>query len=235
LQESDRLRSEFVQNMSHELRTPLTFVKGYVELFLTGALGELTTTQHDRMQIVAERTDRVIQLVNEILALQQVERGDLSIAPLSLEEIAHSEVRSARAVAEQEGLTLIEDYEPDLKSALGDGERLGRVFANLIQNAIKFTPQEGSITVRLRNDGSFVRADVIDQGIGIAEDQLDRIFERFYQVDGSSKRRFGGTGLGLAIVKEIIDAHGGEITVSSEVGVGSTFSFTVPAATLERS
>jgi PAS domain S-box-containing protein len=235
LQESDRLRSEFVQNMSHELRTPLTFVKGYVELFLTGALGELTTTQHDRMQIVAERTERVIQLVNEILALQQVERGDLSIEALSLEEIAHSEVRSARAVAQQEGLTLIEDYEPDLRPVLGDRERLDRVFANLIQNAIKFTPQEGSITVRLRNDGSFVRADVIDQGIGIAEDHLDRIFERFYQVDGSSKRRFGGTGLGLAIVKEIIDAHGGEITVSSEVGVGSTFSFTIPAATMERS
>jgi signal transduction histidine kinase len=235
LQESDRLRSEFVQNMSHELRTPLTFVKGYVELFLAGALGELTDTQRDRMQIVAGRTDRVIQLVNEILVLQQVERGDLILSVISLEEIAHSEVRSARAVAEQEGLTLIEDYELGLKPVLGDRERLDRVFANLIQNAIKFTPDGGSITVCLRNDGDFVRADVIDQGIGIAEDQLERIFERFYQVDGSSKRRFGGTGLGLAIVKEIIDAHGGEITVSSEVGIGSTFSFGIPAATEEPS
>jgi signal transduction histidine kinase len=233
LQESDRLRSEFVQNMSHELRTPLTFVKGYVELFLSGTLGELTEMQRDRMQIVADRTERVIQLVNEILALQQVERGDLNLSTLSLAEIAHSEVRSARAVAQQEGLTLIEDYEPGLRLVIGDRERLDRVFANLIQNAIKFTPDGSAITVRLSNEGDFVRADVIDQGIGIAEDHLDKIFQRFYQVDGSSKRRFGGTGLGLAIVKEIIDAHGGEITVASEVGVGSTFSFTVPVASEE--
>jgi signal transduction histidine kinase len=233
LQESDRLRSEFVQNMSHELRTPLTFVKGYVELFLNGTLGELTDTQRDRMQIVSERTDRVIQLVNEIITLQQVERGDLTLIEISLDEIAHAEVRSARAVAQQEGLALIEEYEPDLRPVMGDPTRLDRVFANLIQNSIKFTPDGGTITVRMYSEGDFARTDVIDQGIGISEDQLDRIFERFYQVDGSSTRRFGGTGLGLAIVKEIIDAHGGEITVSSQVGVGSTFSFTVPFAPQE--
>jgi two-component system phosphate regulon sensor histidine kinase PhoR len=133
-------------------------------------------------------------------------------------------------MAQQEGLTLVEDYAPDLKPALGDQERLGRVFGNLIGNAIKFTPDGGTIMVRLTNDGESVRADVIDEGIGIAQDNLTRIFERFYQVDGSSKRRFRGTGLGLAIVKEIIDAHGGTITVSSEIGTGSTFSFTVPVA-----
>jgi signal transduction histidine kinase len=230
LQESDRLRTEFVQNISHELRTPLTFIRGYVELLLDGALGRLTQQQVESLQIVAERTARVTQLVDDILALQQVERGDLSLVPVSVAEIAHAEVRSALAMAEREGLCLIEDYASDLVPALGDPERLGQVFANLIGNAIKFTPGSGTITVRLANVGDAIQADVIDEGIGIAEDHLERIFERFYQVDGSSKRRFRGTGLGLAIVKEIIDAHGGTISVSSEVGTGSIFSFAVPVA-----
>ena len=230
LQESDRLRTEFVQNISHELRTPLTFIRGYVELLLNGTLGRLTQQQRESLQIVAERTARVTQLVNDILTLQQVNRGDLHLVPVMLQQIAHAEVRSAKAMAQQEGLTLVEDYAPDLKPALGDQERLGRVFGNLIGNAIKFTPDGGTIMVRLTNDGESVRADVIDEGIGIAQDNLTRIFERFYQVDGSSKRRFRGTGLGLAIVKEIVDAHGGTITVSSEIGTGSTFSFTVPVA-----
>jgi signal transduction histidine kinase len=233
LQESDRLRTEFVQNISHELRTPLTFVRGYVELLLDGTLGWLTQQQRESLQIVSERTARVTQLVDDILTLQQVERGDLDLAPVLLQRIAHAEVRSARAMAQKEGLTLVEDYAPDLKLALGDHERLGQVFGNLIGNAIKFTPDGGTITVRLANDGESVRADVIDEGIGIAQDNLTRIFERFYQVDGSSKRRYRGTGLGLAIVKEIIDAHGGTITVSSEIGSGSTFSFTVPVAAEE--
>ncbi|MFN2154442.1 MAG: sensor histidine kinase, partial [Anaerolineae bacterium] len=190
----------------------------------------LTQQQRESLQIVAERTARVTQLVNDILTLQQVNRGDLHLVPVMLQQIAHAEVRSAKAMAQQEGLTLVEDYAPDLKPALGDQERLGRVFGNLIGNAIKFTPDGGTIMVRLTNDGESVRADVIDEGIGIAQDNLTRIFERFYQVDGSSKRRFRGTGLGLAIVKEIVDAHGGTITVSSEIGTGSTFSFTVPVA-----
>ena len=204
-----------------------------MELFLAGTLGKLTDTQQEKMQIVAERTDRVIDMVNDILALQQVERGGVHFAVVHLEQVARAEVRSARAIAQQEGLILIEDYAPDLNPVFGDRERLARVLVNLIGNAIKFTPPGGTITVRLYSAGDFVQADVIDQGIGIAQDEQDKIFGRFYQVDGSSKRRFGGTGLGLAIAKEIITAHGGKITVSSEPGKGSTFSFTVPVATKE--
>ncbi|MBN1640491.1 MAG: GAF domain-containing protein [Anaerolineae bacterium] len=229
LQESDRLRAEFVQNMSHELRTPLTFVKGYAELLLEGKLGPLTHRQQESVQIVSERTDQVIRLIDEMLTLQQVARGDLELGEVSLVDIARTQVRSARAIAQQEGLSLVEEYAPHVSLVLGDRDRLDRVFANLIGNALKFTPDGGEITVRVRNDGAFVRADVVDQGIGIEADHLARIFDRFYQVDGSSKRRFRGTGLGLAIVKEIVEAHGGEITVSSIPGSGTTFSFTVPA------
>jgi signal transduction histidine kinase len=231
LQESDRLRAEFVQNMSHELRTPLTFVRGYVELLLEGRLGPLTEQQKQGLGIVAQRTKTIIELVNDILALQQVERGELHFAPLSMEEIARSAIEGAGAAARQGGLSLVADFQPGLPSVLGDRARLDQVFNNLIGNALKFSPETGgTITVRLRKADGFVRVDVIDQGIGIAGDHLTRIFERFYQVDGSSKRRFGGTGLGLAIVKEIVDAHGGTVMVESEPNVGSTFSFTVPFA-----
>ena len=233
LQQAERLRSEFVQNMSHELRTPLTFVKAYVELLLAGTLGELTEKQRDRIEIVAQRTQQTIDLVNDILALQSAEEGTFQFSVIALDEIAHNEVRSARAMAQQQGAFLVEDYEQDLKPVLGDPERLDRVLVNLIGNAIKFTPDGGTITVKLRNKENFVQAEIIDEGIGIPEDRLDKIFERFYQVDGSSKRLFGGTGLGLAIVKEIVEAHGGRITVQSQEGKGSTFAFTVPIATPE--
>ena len=231
LQESDRLRSEFVQNMSHELRTPLTFVRGYVELLLEGRLGPLTEKQKQGLGIVAQRTKTIIELVNDILSLQRIERGELHFASLSMEELAHSAIEGAEATARQAGLLLVADFEPGLPLVWGDHDRLEQVFNNLIGNAIKFSPEVGGqITVRLRQVTGFVRVDVIDQGIGIAGNHLARIFERFYQVDGSSKRRYSGTGLGLAIVKEIVDAHGGTVMVESQLDVGSTFSFTVPLA-----
>jgi PAS domain S-box-containing protein len=230
LQESDRLRTQFVQNMSHELRTPLTFVRGYVDLLLEGTLGPLNDRQSQSLQIVADRTRKVIDLVNDILSLQLVERGELNFATVSLAEIAHACVQSAHATAKEEGLALVEEFELDLPLVWGDRSRLDQVFANLIQNAIKFSPDGGTITVRLCSEPEGVRVDVTDQGIGIPEDQLTRIFERFYQVDGSSKRRFGGTGLGLTIVQEIVQAHGGTIGVQSRLDEGSTFSFTIPFA-----
>ena len=231
LQESYRLRSEFVQNMSHELRTPLTFVRGYVDLLLQGVLGSLTDEQKSSLSIVAERTKTIIGLVNDLLSLQTVERGELQFSHLSLLAVARAAVEGAQATAQQSGLALEEEYDLDLRPVWGDRARLDQVFSNLIGNAIKFSPDDGgTITVRLKVQDEVIRVDVVDQGIGIAPDQLGRIFDRFYQVDGSSTRRFGGTGLGLAIVKEIVNAHGGTISVTSQPGKGSTFSFTVPVA-----
>ena len=231
LQGSDRVRSEFAQNVSHELRTPLTFIKAYVELLLDGTLGSLTERQRQKLRIVADRTEKIVKLVGDILSLQQVERAELHFAPLSMVEVARASMQSAQATVREAGLSLVEDFQPGLPPVWGDRARLDQVFSNLIENALKFSPEPGgTITVRLRNDDGFVRSDVQDQGIGIPEDQLTKIFERFYQVDGSMKRRFRGTGLGLAIVKEIVDAHGGTVIVESQPDVGSTFSFTVPLA-----
>ena len=243
LEESDRLKSEFVQNTSHELRTPLTFIKAYVELLLEGALGRLTDQQQISLRVVAQWTNRLVKLVDNTLAIQAIERGELSFAPVDLTAVARSAVESARVIARQSGLTLIEDW-ADVPPVWGDRARLEQVLINLIGNACKFSPNGGTITVRIRHADlaeadpssgtlengprSQVRVQVIDEGIGIAPDQLTKIFERFYQVDGSSTRRFGGTGLGLAIVQETIQAHGGTIAVDSQVGVGSRFTFTLP-------
>jgi signal transduction histidine kinase len=168
-----------------------------------------------------------------------VERGDLDFGPVDLAEIAQKCLQSAQATASQSRLSLAKEWPLDLYPVWGDRVRLEQVFINLIGNAIKFSPNGGTITVRLQNvqdratNHRYVQVDVIDEGIGIASEQLTKIFGRFYQVDGSSTRHFGGTGLGLAIVQDTIQAHGGTIAVNSQLGVGSTFRFTVPAVSDE--
>ncbi len=246
LQESDRLKSEFIQNTSHELRTPLTFIKAYVALLLNGTLGPLNERQRESLTVVADWTNNVVNLVDSILTMQRVERGELDFAPVDLSRVAQASLQSAEAKAQQASIALVQDFEPCLSPVWGDRARLDQVLVNLIGNAIKFSPAGTKIIVRLRADKQhpnetappspvdegtgFVCADVIDEGIGIAQDQLAKIFDRFYQVNGSSKRHFGGTGLGLAIVKETVEAHGGTVTVDSELGAGSRFSVRLPIA-----
>lgn len=231
LKEMNRLKSEFVQNVSHELRTPLTFIKGYVELFMDGSLGELDEVQREKMEIVARKTRTLDRLIKDIISLQRVELAGLKVAPISLAEIAHMALEAAEAEAQQMGLVLKADIAEDLPPILGDCDRIDQVFDNLLGNAIKFSPQGGEITVRIREEGEYLCTEVSDTGIGIPADKLNKIFEPFYQIDGSTTRQFGGTGLGLAIVKNIIEAHGGKVWAKSEAGKGSTFFFTLPKAT----
>ncbi|RLC82722.1 MAG: hypothetical protein DRI61_01525 [Chloroflexi bacterium] len=230
LKEFSRMRSEFIQNVSHELRTPLTFIKGYVELLLEGAMGPLTKEQREALEVVSEKADAITRLVEDIIVLQRAESEKLLLAPVSLEEIARRAVQGAWVAARKGGIEFKLEIPPNLPLVMGDKTRLMEVFDNLISNAIKFSPNGGVITIRLSDDDDFVRAEVEDMGIGIPEDKLDKIFERFYQVDGSTTRRFGGVGLGLAIVKSIVEAHGGKVWVKSELGKGSTFYFTIPKA-----
>jgi GAF domain-containing protein len=231
LRELHRLKTEFVQNVSHELRTPLTFIKGYVQLILEEAMGEITPDLRSALSIVDQRTDAVIRLVNDVISLEQVEMGKFEFQPVSLAEIAAHSVEGAAMTARKSGVQIELEVVDDLPLVHADPGRLGQVFDNLLGNAIKFSPAGTSITVRVWRDGAFARADVKDQGIGIPADKLGRIFDRFYQVDGSTTRRYAGTGLGLAIVKTIVESHGGQVTAESEVGVGSTFSFILPIPT----
>jgi len=164
----------------------------------------------------------------------QAGREKIRIGPVSISRVGHFAVQAARASAEEVGLSLVEEIPEGLPLVQGEMRRLGQVFDNLIQNAIKFTRAGGTITVRMLEEENQIRAEVQDNGIGIPPDELDRIFGRFYQVDGTTTRHFAGTGLGLAIVKQIVEAHGGQVGVHSKVGEGSVFFFTIPKATTER-
>ena len=228
LKEADRLKDEVVQNVSHELRTPLTFVKGYVQLLLEGNGGPLIEEQKEYLRIVAEKTDIISSLVSDIMFLQQADRVPGNKTPASLTRLAWRALRGCAATAEKAKLTLVENLPDDIPPVAGNEGRLLQVFDNLLGNAIKFSPAGGTITVTVEDAGRMVRASVSDQGIGIPKDQQERVFERFYQVDGSARRRFSGAGLGLAIVKRIVETHGGEVWVESEQGKGSTFYFTIP-------
>lgn len=227
LKENDRLKDELVQNVSHELRTPLTFVKGYVDLLLAGEMGLLNEMQQDALQIVATKTDDITRLIDDIMTLQRIDAGNLQLDMVPLGELIQVTVAGHSMVAEKRHLDVRYEIEKESVAPVDRG-RINQVLDNLIGNAIKFSPNGGTITVTLQDKPDMALISVMDQGIGVPPDKLDRIFDRFYQVDGSSRRRFGGTGLGLAIVKRIVEAHHGQIWVESEVNKGSTFTFTLP-------
>ncbi|HJW84718.1 MAG TPA: GAF domain-containing protein [Anaerolineae bacterium] len=235
LQESDRLKDELVQNVSHELRTPLTFIKGYVELLLEEDMGPLTERQRESLSIVAEKTNSVTRLVSDIIFLEQIERESLQLRTFNLADLARAALQGCEVIAVAAGIRLRLEAEPGLPPLPGDRDRIMQVFDNLLANAIKFSPRGGTITVRLQDGLAVGQADAIltsvsDTGIGIPPQQIKRIFERFYQVDGSATRHFGGAGVGLAIVRRIVEAHGGTIWAESDgvPGRGSTFFFTLP-------
>jgi signal transduction histidine kinase len=229
LRELDRMKSELVQNISHELRTPLTFIKGYLELLQDGDMGELTDEQTAALDIVATKASLLSRLVDDIITLQY-SREQVQFRPLSLADVGLNALRTAQVSAAQAQIALRDEIPADLPPVLGDEQRLGQVFDNLLSNALKFSDPGGMVTVRMVEESGSIRTEIEDQGIGIPADKLERIFDRFYQVDGSTTRRFGGTGLGLAIVKQIIESHGGQIGVRSKQGEGSCFHFTIPKA-----
>lgn len=230
LKESDRLKDELVQNVSHELRTPLTFVKGYVDLLMDGDRGLLTPEQQEYLQIVADKTDDITRIIEDIITLQRIDEGNLQLEILSMAELLNTAVANHSMVAEKKGLYVRMNATDEIGLVSIDKGRINQVLDNLIANAIKFSPDGGTISVTMFETDDSVCVSVADEGIGMPAEKHQRIFERFYQIDGSSRRRFGGTGIGLAIVKRIIDAHHGEIWVESEMNKGSAFNFTLPKA-----
>jgi PAS domain S-box-containing protein len=234
LQELDRLKSEFMQNVSHELRTPLALIWGYAELLTDGTLGELDPDQRGPIEAIAWHTRRLIDLVEDIVLILARETRVPDREPVALDRLVRAAVRDFQVLAEQAELALRAEIAPGLPPVDGTPAYLRRVLDNLINNAIKFTPAGGSVTVRLRQQPDMPQANadivlqVADSGIGIASDQQAHIFDRFYQIDGSARRKYGGIGLGLALVKEIIEAHNGRVVVDSIEGKGSTFTITLP-------
>ena len=234
LREVDRLKTELVQNISHEVRTPLTFIKGYVELLTDGSLGPLNPKQSGALRVVAERTAVVVRLVGDIITLQKSEIGDFNFEPLHLEDVVSLAVEGARVSAKKYRVVLKSHMPHDLPRVMIDKDRIVQVFDNLLGNAIKFSHEGGDVIVRAEAEPGQVLVTVQDHGIGIPQDKLNKVFDRFFQIDGSMTRRYGGTGLGLAIVKKIVEAHNGKVWVRSELNKGSTFCFTLPCVDEEQ-
>ncbi|MFL7793464.1 MAG: GAF domain-containing protein [Anaerolineae bacterium] len=228
LEEMDCLKDEFIQNVSHELRSPLALIRGYAEMLDAGELGEVSPEQQKPVAIIARRARMLGDLVKDITLILEAEVSSPDPEPIQLDELVRNAVEDFQVEIKQADLTLLAESEPDLPPVSGTYTYLRRVLDNLIGNAVKFTPANGTITVRLRREEDRVALEVSDTGVGIPEDKLERVFERFYQVDGSARRRYGGVGLGLALVKEIVEAYGGHVTVESELGKGSAFTAHMP-------
>lgn len=244
LKELDQLKSNFLATVSHELRTPLTSIIGYAEMLIEGLAGPLQGEQLEYLQTIMDKGERLLHLITSILDTSRMESGRLRIEaqPVDIEEALSVALSSILPQAKKKGLSVSVQCEPNVRQAVLDPQRLQQVLVNLLSNAVKFTPEGGSIVLAAREapdvpsraqgrfDGpeSYFAIDVRDTGIGIPGDSLDRIFDSFYQVDGSATREFGGVGLGLSIVKSYVEAHGGEITCHSEVGKGTTFTILLP-------
>jgi signal transduction histidine kinase/CheY-like chemotaxis protein len=234
LKELDRMKSDLLANVSHELRTPLTAIKGYTDYILERKLGGITEKQEKGLVVVQRNLDRLSKSIDALLDFSRMDMGRiaLSIQPFSLQALVEQIHTTVRSELEKKRLTFVADIDPALPAVIADREKLSAVLENLVINAIKFTPEGGRITVGAARGQGAARSTadirVADTGIGIADDQVGRIFNRFHQVDGSSTRRFGGVGLGLAIVKSILEAHGSTITVESKPGKGAVFRFALP-------
>ena len=230
LEDLDRLKDKFVQNVSHELRSPLAIIRGYVEMLEAGELGELRPEQRKPVAIIARRVRALDDLVQDITLILEAQVSPPEREAVPLDKVARMAVEDFQLVVQQAELTLQAEVAAHLPPVNGSYGYVRRVLDNLVDNAVKFTPAGGTITVRVRREGDQVVLEVSDTGVGIPSDQLDRIFERFYQVNGSIWRRYGGVGLGLSLVKEIVETYGGRVTVESQVGEGSTFTVRLPVA-----
>ncbi len=228
LRRLEQLRKEFVANVSHELRTPLASIQGSAETLLGGAM-EKPGPRREFTQAIKEDADRLSLLVEDLLDLSAIESGRQppKLDSLSPADIAR-ETAEKLAPAAARRKVRIEINGAGVPPALADAEQVRQVFTNLLDNAIKFNREGGSVSVSFAAEGAFLRVEVQDTGAGIPAPDLPRVFERFYRVDKARSRELGGTGLGLSIVKHIVEAHGGSVSVESVEGRGSSFRFTLP-------
>jgi signal transduction histidine kinase len=235
LKELDRMKSDLLANVSHELRTPLTSIKGYAEYILEGKLGPVSGKQEKALGVVQRNLERLSKLINALLdySFMDADQMVLHIKPFDLKTLSKQIVATLASELEKRAINFNVEIPDDLPLVMGDKDKLYLVLENLTINAIKFTEISGSITITAHsyenNGRPNVELKVIDTGIGIPKSELDRIFDRFYQVDATSKRKYGGMGLGLAIARSIVEAHHGMITAESEVGKGTTFTISLPA------
>jgi len=230
LSELSQMKANFVANISHELRTPLTHIKGYLELLTTGSLGPLSAEQIKALDISERAAGRLESLINNLILFSLAARGEMTLrlAPVDLNKVAGEIISLSRTKAEDRNVALHFSLPPDLPFVQADGEKISWAILQLIENAIKFTPSGGDVTLSVWQESDIlIMISVSDTGIGIPPIRLNEIFEPFHQLDSSPTRHYGGTGLGLALVRNIISAHGSVIEVQSEDGKGTMFRFSL--------
>jgi PAS domain S-box-containing protein len=228
--ESARAKVEFVSMVSHELRTPMTSIKGYADLLLMGAAGVLADEQRKFLSVIKSNVDRLTTLVNDLLDISRMESGrmTLSLELIRLADVTNQVIMAMATRTREKGLGLRSDIPPDLPEVQADSDRVIQILTNLVANACQYTPTGGEIVVSACVRDDEMRVSVRDTGIGIAPEDRENIFTRFFRVDHPLVHETTGTGLGLDIVKSLVEMHGGRVEVESKVGVGSTFTFTLP-------
>lgn len=229
LREADRLTDEMIQNISHELRTPLSPIIGYTDMMLAGDMGDITEDQERILEVVRTQARQLMRMVGDILTVQTRDTADeLQRSMISLSDVAMTAIETHGLEAKKKRVEFGTRIPDGLPEIFADQERVLQVFDNLLNNAVKFSPGGGKVEISIRDIGHSLQVDISDSGVGIPAEEHSKIWRRFYQVDGSATRAFNGLGLGLAIVKQVIEKHEGHVSVSSEVGKGSVFSFTLP-------
>ncbi|MBW1801480.1 MAG: hypothetical protein JRJ85_12225 [Deltaproteobacteria bacterium] len=237
--ESDRIKSEFLANMSHELRTPLNHIIGFTELVVDGNFGDLTDIQSEYLKDVLQSSRHLLSLINDVLDLSKIEAGKIEYKPVDvhIKSLLGNSLVLIKEKALKHGITLSMDMDGIPETIRADERRLKQIMYNLLSNAAKFTPDGGEVRVSARlisaiqegKEARHLEVIVSDTGIGIRRQDLDRIFDTFEQVEGSTSRKYHGTGLGLSLTRSLVEMHGGRIWAESEgEGKGSTFRFFIP-------
>ncbi len=228
VRQTDRLKSEFMSSISHELRTPLGFIIGYVTTLLRSDVGHSPETRQEFLQIIKEESERLQELVENLLDTSRIQAGSFTVEkkPTDIEELAQKVVEKVQSITDRHSFVL--RFDPSLPSVPGDSQRLEQVLHNLLDNAIKYSPLGGQITISGEMKNHSIQVSVADEGQGIPQAEQIKIFESFYRIQGPDNRKVGGVGLGLTICRAIVEAHGGDIWAESTAGRGSVFYFTLP-------
>jgi len=230
LKKALRIKTEFLRNVNHELRTPLTAMIGFCDILEQKQLGELNERQSKAMSSIKKNGQDLLLLINQLLDLSKLEDNKLALnekwfdLPKAISEITVN----IEPLASKKDINISAVSDEKVSSVYGDPDRIKQVLLNLLSNAIKFTEPKGKISVETKDGKDLIAVTVKDTGIGIKNEDLSSLFEPFSQIDGSQTRKYGGTGIGLSIVKSLVEAHGGSVSVDSEPGKGSAFSFTIP-------
>jgi PAS domain S-box-containing protein/diguanylate cyclase (GGDEF)-like protein len=263
IRETDRMKSEFISVVGHELRTPLTSMRNAVDIILGETTGPINKDQRRFLSMAERNIDRLTGIINELLDISKIESGKIRVEfkPIALDALLDTIMASLASKTKEKSISIHKEIPSDLPQAYGDSDKLEQIFINLLDNAIKFTPERGGIYITAKLvqnekrlvgtgeepkvvwmeelgvrsselDNNFMEISVTDTGMGIPADELEKIFDRFYQVEESLTKEIKGTGLGLAIAKGLIEAHGGKIWVESKVDKGTKFTFTLPRYTL---